>query len=235
MASALRITALAIAAPVFLACSSEPLTELPGESGAAPTGTASAPSPPPTTSSDDYVLTEYPPGPYGRGVGSVIENLEFLGWHDPVAAGYDPANFEVVRLSDFYDPTGEDIKLIVLNASAVWCTVCRAEYRHFAEQAIHATYRPKGVQLIGALFEDNAAGPAKPEDLAEWGRSPQFAVEFPMVLDPGFKLGRYFASDVTPLNLIIDARTMKIVNVTMGYDPSDTSTYWLYVDSLLPR
>jgi hypothetical protein len=102
---------------------------------------------------DDYVLTEYPPGPYGFSQGSVIANLEFKGWHDPVAAGYDPANFETVRLSDFYDPSGETYKLILLNASAVWCSVCRAEYQHMHNEGIYATYRPKGVQLIGALFD----------------------------------------------------------------------------------
>src|SRR5688572_17905283 len=106
-------------------CTSEALSDPSAEGTGEPGPTAEAPT------TDDYVLTEYPPGPYGRSVGSVIENLEFLGWHDPVAANYDPANFEIVRLSDFYDPSGEQLKLIVLNASAVWCSVCRAEYRHF--------------------------------------------------------------------------------------------------------
>ena len=69
----------------------------------------------------------YPPGPYGRGIGATIENLSFLGWKDPVRSGYDPAALETVSLADFYDPSGTRTKLIVLNASAVWCSVCRAE------------------------------------------------------------------------------------------------------------
>jgi hypothetical protein len=217
---------------VLSGCSSQPLSEPSGDG--APTGSPIAPEPgseaPPA---DDYVLIAYPPGPYGYKVGSVIENLEFLGWHDPVAAGYDAAEFEVVRLSDYYDPNGQDLKLIVLNASAVWCSVCRSEYRHFRDMNIHATYRARGVQLFGALFEDINAAPARPEDLSEWGASPAFTVEFPLVLDPGFKLGKYFTSDSTPLNLIIDARTMRILDATMGYDPSPTSSYWALVDALL--
>jgi hypothetical protein len=43
-----------------------------------------------------------------------------------------------------------------------------------------------------------------------------------LVLDPGFKMGAYFDSDATPLNLLIDVRTMTIVLVTMGY----STDYW---------
>jgi hypothetical protein len=211
-------------------CASEPLADEPAiiDDGGPPT-TDGAPSQP----ADGYALVEYPPGPYGRGVGSVIENLEFLGWRDPVAAGYDPERFEVVRLSDFYDADGSQIRYIMLNASAVWCTVCRAEYRHLESEGINAEFGPRGVQLLGALFEDAEAGPARPEDLAEWGSLPAHSVEFPLLLDPGFKLGAYFTSDATPLNLLIDARTMRIVDATMGYDPSPDSSYWRVIDSLL--
>ena len=229
MTRALATGLLLTTAVALLGCASEPLSE-PSPQGA-PVG-AESPDPG-AAATDDYVLTEYPPGPYGFSQGSVIANLEFKGWHDPVAAGYDPANFETVRLSDFYDPSGETTKLILNNASAVWCSVCRAEYQHMRDVGIYATYKPKGVQLIGALFEDNNAGPATPQDLTEWGSLPAFSVEFPMVLDPGFKLGRYFTSDSTPLNLLIDARTMTIIDATMGYDPSPTSTYWQFVEAWL--
>lgn len=229
MARALFATGLVL----LLGCTSEPLEVPPADDGA-PVGLGGGTQADPGAApADDYALIEYPAGPYGRTVGAVIENLEFLGWRDPLGAGYDPANFEIVRLSDFYDPSGDELKYIVLNASAVWCTVCRAEYRHFKERDIYATYRAQGVELVGALFEDAASAPAKPEDLAEWSSLPSHAVEFPMVLDPGFKLGSYFTSDATPLNLLIDARTMRIVDATMGYDPSEESTYWQLVDSLL--
>src|SRR5688572_12808857 len=124
-------------------CSSQPLSE-PSSEGVPPAGTTADPGET-AAPADDYELTEYPAGPYGRNVGSVIENLEFLGWRDPVAAAYDPANFEVLRLSDFYDPEGADVKLIVLNASAVWCGVCQVEYDHIERNDINAIYRAKGV------------------------------------------------------------------------------------------
>ena len=39
-------------------------------------------------------------------------------------------------------------------------------------------------------------------------------------------MGAYFDSDATPLNILIDVRTMKIVLVTMGY--STTAAYWAH-------
>src|SRR5262245_31566741 len=81
----------------------------------------------------DVAAPLYPAGPYGSGVGAVIADMSFLGWRDPVAAGYDTNALETIRLSDFYNPdgAGSDVKLLLLNASAVWCGVCRWEYQHF--------------------------------------------------------------------------------------------------------
>jgi len=212
-------------------CSSAPLTpgqENTGSSSSSPPG-SSSPSAPALAS--DWVA--YPPGPYGTTKGAVIQNLEFLGWKQPDVAGYDPAKFEKVRLSDFYNPDGHtDVKLLAINASAVWCSVCRAEYQDMNDNATYATYRAKGVEMLGTLFEDNSYFPAQPSDLTNWGKVSNHAVKFPLVLDPGFKMGAYFDSDATPLNLVIDVRTMTIVSITMGY----STDYWTStVQGLLNR
>ena len=223
--------------PVLLAlgCASEPLspTGSAPEVNASPTATATAPTP-----SDDspfQPVAVYPAGPYGRGVGAVVENLSFLGWHDPVASGYDPALLEMVSFSDFYDPTGTEVKLIVLNASAIWCGFCQAEMRDMKANGTDAKYRTKGVRVIGTLFQDGQALPAKPDDLRVWGSVPAHSITFPLLLDPGLKAGVYFTSDATPLNLIIDATTMRIVRAVMGYDNSPTSGFWAIVDQELAR
>lgn len=180
-----------------------------------------------------YQRLDYPAGPYGVGVGAVIEDLAFLGWRDPVASGYDPGKFDTVRLSEFYNPDGarSDIKLIWINASAVWCTVCRAEMKDIKTQDINAVYRARGLQLVETLFEDNDSLPAKPVDLKSWGELPAHDIKFPLLLDPGFKLGAYFTSDATPLNMLVDARSMRIVDATMGY----SGDYWQQVDALLAK
>jgi hypothetical protein len=222
--------------PLLLAlgCSSEGL----GPSGAgsgdvdpsvAPTSTA------PSAFGDApfQQVKAYPPGPYGRGLGAVIENLSFLGWRDPLRSGYDPAALEVVSLADFYDPTGTRTKLIVLNASAVWCGVCRSEMQDMRARDTYGVYRAQGVEIVGTLFEDADGGPAQPSDLQLWGQSTAHSIKFPLLLDPGFKASVYFTSDATPLNMIIDARTMKIAYTMMGYDNSPASGLWSLVDRAL--
>lgn len=225
--------ALCVALPWIAGCSSAPLSPGPtgtstdtGAPSAAGTG-AAAPTPAITSN-----WVDYPTGPYGTGRGAVIANLEFLGWKHPDLANYDVANFEKVRLSDFYNPDGRsDLKLLAVNASAVWCSVCRAEYEDMNTNATYATYRAKGVELLGTLFEDNSYFPAQPADLTRWGQLSTHDVKFPLVLDPGFKMGAYFDSDATPLNMVIDVRTMTIVLVTMGY----STTYWSSVQALLDK
>jgi hypothetical protein len=192
-------------------CSSSPLT------GSAETDSAGA-SAGPTSN-----FASYPAGPYGTVRGATIANLSFLGWKHPDQAAYDPAQFETVRLSDFYDPDGHTgVKLLAVNASAVWCSVCRQEYVDMKTKGTYATYHAEGVEMLGTLFEDNAYYPAQPSDLHNWGSVANHAVTFPLVLDPSFKMGAYFDSDATPLNMLIDVRTMTIVSVNMGY----SVTYW---------
>lgn len=221
-----------------VACTSTPIEdEEPGSAATAGTGNSgtagSAPTPPagdPNTPAGDYRKRTYPAGPYGTGLGATIEDYSFLGWHDPVAVDYDVDQLEEVSLSEFYDPDGtKDIKLIWINASAVWCSVCRTEMKDIKNNGVRAEFGPKGVQLLVTLFEDKNTGPAKPLDLRNWGKADAHAIDFPLVLDPGFKLGAFFTSDATPLNMLVDARTMKIVDATMGY----SLDYWQQVDSYL--
>jgi hypothetical protein len=198
-----------------------------GAPTAAPTGTA-----PPTAgpSPEGFEpLVNYPPGPYGRGQGAIIENIEFMGWRDPVAAGYAPEALERVRLSDFYDPTATHNKLLVINASALWCVVCQSELRQIKNENLYARYRGVGVEFLGTVFEDDEGLPAQPGDLRTWGVSRVREIAFPLVLDPSLRLGVYFTSDATPLNMLIDTQTMRIVFLAMGYDGSDTG-FWSVVN-----
>jgi hypothetical protein len=177
----------------------------------------------------------YPAGPYGTAKGATIADLSFVGWHNPTAAGYDVTKFETVRLSDFYNPAKSEgaPRVLVLNSSAVWCTVCRAEYTHLSRDQVYANYRPKGIEILGVLFEDNDGFSARPQDLTAW--SDAFQVPFPMGLDPGFKSGVYFDSDATPMNMIIDTSNMKILDVTMGFDARTPEQYWAGIEQWLSR
>src|SRR5262245_60477376 len=72
---------------------------------------------------------EYPAPPYGTQEGEIMPNFQFLGWSRPVDANYDTAALETVSLADSYDPDGsKGVRVLVVTAGAVWCTVCQYEY-----------------------------------------------------------------------------------------------------------
>jgi hypothetical protein len=201
-----------------------------------------------TTPPTDVPVTDvmpYPSGPYGTGLNSTVANLKFLGWHAPPDVGYDTGRFENLSLAEYYNPDGsKPIKAIWLNSSAVWCTACQAEYSgaigvcdgtynsctanadcgaktcvHNSMAEHYTEMKDKGVVFVGTLFEDgkNPPGPAKPSDLEYWGS--KYDVNFPLVLDPGFKMGGFFTSDAVPMSVVIDTKTMKVTAQILGGDP----------------
>jgi len=207
-------------------CGSEPLeSPIAGEDTAIPSVPAGA------SDGSFRPVAAYPAGPYGSERGSIIADHSFLGWRDPVRSGFDATQLGEVRFSDFYGSRGGGAELIVVNASAVWCPACRAEMATIDAEGLAQAYRERKVVLLCTLFEDKTGAPAKPADLALWGNGLNFTVDFPLVLDPGLKLGPYFAESVTPLNLVIDGRTMEILEVFMGYSES----LWSYVDNVLTQ
>jgi len=221
--------AIALAACFVSGCSS---SDLPGTAGGSSAPTGSTGDDAPALGGPTSTFAAYPAGPYGTVRGATIANLSFLGWRHPDASNYDTAQLETVRLSDFYDPDGHSgVKLLAINASAVWCVVCRGEYQDMATTKVYATYHPKGVEILGTLFEDALYYPAQAKDLHNWGVPTNYDVKFPLALDPGFKLGAFFDSDATPLNMLVDVRTMTIVSLQMGY----STGYWDQVQSQLDK
>ncbi|HTQ06875.1 MAG TPA: redoxin domain-containing protein [Polyangiaceae bacterium] len=229
----MRASAWLLGALVTLGCSSEAIPQGDGTSTPAPgpapatTSTASA------VEGDFAPVQAYPAGPYGHGVGAVIENVEFYGWRDPVAVDYDSSQLEPIKLGDYYDPNGTQTEIIVLNAAAVWCTVCQAEMRDMHNNGTYQAFLARKAQVFGTLFQDAGGNPAQPQDLTIWASASTRQIPFPLVLDPALKMGIYFASDATPLNLVIDARTMRILDVMMGYDSTPGTGLWGIVDGVL--
>ena len=170
----------------------------------------------------------YPAPPYGSVVNSTIENFHFLGWSDPQAAGLDTSRLEDLQLARFYDPDGtKGVKLLVITSTAVWCSACKIEYRDLASDKAKS-YRDKGVEFLGALFEDNNNNPAKPSDLENWAKS--YGVDFYFVLDPSLKFGNFFDREATPMEMVIDAKTMQVLFVATGWGPD---LLWSELDAYL--
>lgn len=174
----------------------------------------------------------YPDPPYGTKRGAIIENFRFLGWRNPGDAGFDSSAMTPVSLSDYYDPTGsKGIEYIVLTATAVWCSVCKFEYQELRPATVKS-YGERGVVFMGALFEDNDSGPARPSDAETWAKT--YDVSFPFVVDPSFKLSPFFDREATPMTMVIDASNMTIVWMEVGWAPAENpQSLWAFLDQKL--
>lgn len=184
---------------------------------------------------------DYPEGPYAQNIeadkGMPVMDVSFAkGWRDPAAAGLDVAKLEPISISDYYDPDGsKGYELLVLNTAAIWCSACKIEHGGTNESPSlgeHFTaLSPRGVVILSALFQDNAGDPATEQHLQTWAKT--YETNFPFVLDPEYQLGgRYVDSQTAPLNLVVDARNMKLL---LGMTGDNSAVIWPFIESELEK
>jgi len=145
---------------------------------------------------------DYPAPPFGKTVGTVIEDHSFL----------IPGENTVVKLSDYFEhPTK---KVLLINASAGWCGACKQEAAEL--NVTFAEYEAKGFDILYTLFEDWNGGPVTEEFYDGW--MAQHGGDYLTVLDPEFELGIYFNVEATPMNMLVDLETMTIVWLETGFN-----------------
>ena len=182
---------------------------------------------------------EYPAGPYGVSVGSVMLPHTFIGFANALE---NPGGYQAITLAEFYNPTGDGVyaegsifpvgspkpKALLLTVSAVWCGPCNyeadailpGEYEH---------YKPLGGEFFVMLSDGpNPGDPATGKHLSNWTN--KYDVNYPMGLDPSNKLSTIFEQDAFPMNAIIDTRTMRIVEVIAG---APDASFWSDFDDVL--
>jgi hypothetical protein len=163
----------------------------------------------------------YPKGPYGTREGDVIEDHCFSGWRDPKAASYDPGELSQICFSDFHgDP---DARLLLVESCAIWCAACRTEYGGdgAARPSLGdrlAQRKSEGFRILGTIFQNVQSKPATPADAAAWAKV--YSIDFPFAVDSDDHLARFASSAVAPFNVLVDARTMKVVLELEGDEPS---------------
>jgi len=186
----------------------------------------------------------YPAGPYGVGVGDVIANFQFVGYANPEeSTGEERA----IELADFWNPTGEDVfpeesiygagepkpTVLLVVVSAVWCGPCQFESEKLLPEE-YAKYAPRGAEFLLHLADGPAAGsPAELSHLKAW--TGKYETAFPAGIDPKYKLGSQFNSSAFPANLLIDTKTMTILDSPTGIPEEGSSFFQLLEAHLRPE
>lgn len=181
----------------------------------------------------------YPLGPYGVTRGQVIQDFAFTGFANPVA---DSGTLVPLRLGDFFNPTGDGVfpegspygaglpkpLAVGIVVGAVWCSPCKEEARAMLPEQ-YERLKPQGGELFFVLSESSKPGvPASQGDLVNWTKT--FDTNFPSVLDADHVLSAVVKADSYPGNIIIDTRTMAIVDVVTGSPPA---SYWDTFEAVL--
>jgi hypothetical protein len=150
----------------------------------------------------------YPSGPYGIAVGSVLSPT--LEWQ-----GYAPnaTTPSTLKTTNIYDCDGsKGINAIVVLSSAQWCVACQQEAEFIpswlaSSGPIAGSWNALGVQVLTLVTQTNQNEPATLATAEQW-RTENSVTDVWVVADPGDT----FPSDTIPHDLLIDPRTMKVVD-----------------------
>lgn len=151
----------------------------------------------------------YPEGPYGKNVGDVVANIE---WID-----VDGKKTSLRKLHSMFKQTGYP-RAILLVESAGWCDPCRMEAPLledlFSEHTLTNGFRK--VDIIQTITQNNSGDPASSSFAKGW--KTQYGITFTVVGDKDAKLEYYNAAGSIPFNMIVDPETMTIKNLQNGTD-----------------
>lgn len=180
-------------------------------------------------SSSSCSAPDYPSDGFGTEPGGVVENACFSGYRAPADVAPSPEHLEIIAFSDYYDRAGtKGVELLLVNTAAVWCSACISEHRvlpgHYEELG------PQGLIIVSTLFQDAQRNPASLADVERWIEN--FDTNFPMVIDPELQMGAYASTDTAPLNMVVDARSMRILRKYVG---DQAAVMWPFIESELTQ
>lgn len=202
---ALFAISLGLFALVVTGCSS---------SSAGNSGTGSAPCHPTGGAS-------YPTTGCGTNAGQLIDDYSWKG-----RLGGLSSPVTTLNMHDYYNPDGsKQYRYMFITVSAFWCSACKDEASHLND--VQSKYGPKGVFVVTDIAQKADQSPADPNDVDAWIKA--YGLNTGVVTDPDFALSAFFKPSQMPLDLIIDLKTMTIVQKAIGGAlPSITA----YLDSV---
>jgi hypothetical protein len=170
----------------------------------------------------------YPPGPYGYDVGSTIANYAFTGYAAPKDA---MVGVGTVNLGAFYNPSGQGMypagspygagapmpKALFIHAAAVWSGPDNLQAKQVTPPAL-AMYGGCLAALDVLIYGPVPNQTATLADAQSW--STKHNISYPVVIDPANQLAPIFEMQAFPTDILLDTRTMTIVDVQTGVPDS---------------
>jgi thiol-disulfide isomerase/thioredoxin len=168
----------------------------------------------------------YPNGPYGYTSSKIVENFDLLGFKDSDDAGDDPFDDteRQIELKEFFQGEDLDAKVIMINVGAGWCPYCNDEMQYLS--ARYTGYLHRGIRIFSVVIQDDDENTADLAFAKTWGA--RFNSKMPTAIDPTDELAPYYPEPSLPLNIFIEAREMKIIDVHLGWSSESATDIFDY-------
>ena len=153
----------------------------------------------------------WPAGPYGVTIGKTVP--ESLSWAGYVEGSKSPAT---LSLQSWYDPDGtKGIEAILVITSQFGCGPCYEEAQTLQGHSQSWKSQGYGIKVLQLVVNDSNGDSADISAANEW-KAKFGLVDIAVGADPNDEMapGGSFG---TPLQTLIDPRTMKVIDVTEGF------------------
>jgi len=164
-----------------------------------------------TTQTNDLCAAGYPAGPYGTGVGKIVN--PGLAWK-----GYLPGSSTVSTFTpnDLWDCDGsKGINAIIFDVAAEWCAACQSQAANTPQ--LVSQYAALGIDAITLVVQDATTAPATTATALDW-RTQYKLTGITVAADPSFSFAPLNQTSVDlPVTIVVDPRTMTIRKVSQGY------------------
>lgn len=151
----------------------------------------------------------YPTSGFGTSVGDAIDPSTSWTGFAPGSSGAS-----TLSASSFLDCDGNAGRnaLLIIHSTS-WCTSCQQEAANL-EQKMTEGWAAAGVVVVEVLIENASGDPATTQTAKSW--KDYFGIDSAWVAaDPEFQLMSQ-AADAYPYEVLVDPRTMKIVETQAG-------------------
>jgi hypothetical protein len=153
----------------------------------------------------------YPTNGLGILEGDVVEKVTWQGY----AENSDGPS--TINIEDFHDCDGsKGINALLIDTSAIWCSPCQ-DAAVKIESEMKASWKAAGIHVITLIAQDAMTAPAKLSDANIW-RADFNLYNTVVAADPFFTFAPPDEKTIgLPLELVVDPRTMTIIDAQEGF------------------